>query len=197
MKYNNPRDYVDYITGHFLNSLDYNVERIESLIEKQSEKWLHWNQNVVGIKDPVVLPEEQYQVMKGFFNKVGRELARLDKMMSTTLKLLLEIDIEEYTEDLILVKTARIKKAFQENGWHYGRTLWTNLKALLDLLKLHLAKLRSKYNEIIDDAVDKSLVLEWQLALKTHCQSMQGLIKNVLFTLDSRLEEVIKEFKDF
>jgi len=197
MKYNNPRDYVDYITGHFLNSLDYNVERIESLIEKQSEKWLHWNQNVVGIKDPVVLPEEQYQVMKGFFNKVGRELARLDKMMSTTLKLLLDIDIEEYTEDLILVKTARIKKAFQENGWHYGRTLWTNLKALLDLLKLHLAKLRSKYNEIIDDAVDKSLVLEWQLALKTHCQSMQGLIKNVLFTLDSRLEEVIKEFKDF
>mgnify|MGYP001011903497 CR=1 FL=1 len=197
MKYNNPRDYVDYITGHFLNSLDYNVERIESLIEKQSEKWLHWNQNVVGSKDPVVLPEEQYQVMKGFFNKVGRELARLDKMMSTTLKLLLEIDIEEYTEDLILVKTARIKKAFQENGWHYGRTLWTNLKALLDLLKLHLAKLRSKYNEIIDDAVDKSLVLEWQLALKTHCQSMQGLIKNVLFTLDSRLEEVIKEFKDF
>jgi len=197
MKYNNPRDYVDYITGHFLNSLDYNVERIESLIEKQSEKWLHWNQNVVGIKDPVVLPEEQYQVMKGFFNKVGRELARLDKMMSTTLKLLLDIDIEEYTEDLILVKTARIKKAFQENGWHYGRTLWTNLKALLDLLKLHLAKLRSKYNEIIDDAVDKSLVLEWQLALKTHCQSMQGLIKNVLFTLGSRLEEVIKEFKDF
>jgi len=197
MKYNNPRDYVDYITGHFLNSLDYNVERIESLIEKQSEKWLHWNQNVVGIKDPVVLPEEQYQVMKGFFNKVGRELARLDKMMSTTLKLLLDIDIEEYTEDLILVKTARIKKAFQENGWHYGRTLWTNLKALLDLLKLHLAKLRSKYNEIIDDAVDKSLVLEWQLALKTHCQSMQGLIKNVLFTLDSRLEEIIKEFKDF
>jgi len=197
LSYNNPRDYVDYITGHFLNSLDYNVERIESLIEKQSEKWLHWNQNVVGSKDPVVLPEEQYQVMKGFFNKVGRELARLDKMMSTTLKLLLEIDIEEYTEDLILVKTARIKKAFQENGWHYGRTLWTNLKALLDLLKLHLAKLRSKYNEIIDDAVDKSLVLEWQLALKTHCQSMQGLIKNVLFTLDSRLEEVIKEFKDF
>jgi hypothetical protein len=197
MKYNNPRDYVDYITGHFLNSLDYNVERIESLIEKQSEKWLHWNQNVVGIKDPVVLPEEQYQVMKGFFNRVGKEFARLDKMMSTTLKLLLEIDIEEYTEDLILVKTARIKKAFQENGWHYGRTLWTNLKALLDLLKLHLAKLRSKYNEIIDDAVDKSLVLEWQLALKTHCQSMQGLIKNVLFTLDSRLEEVIKEFKDF
>jgi hypothetical protein len=197
MKYNNPRDYVDYITGHFLNSLDYNVERIESLIEKQSEKWLHWNENVVGIKDPVILPEEQYQVMKGFFNKVGRELARLDKMMSTTLKLLLEIDIEEYTEDLILVKTARIKKAFQENGWHYGRTLWTNLKALLDLLKLHLAKLRSKYNEIIDDAVDKSLVLEWQLALKTHCQSMQGLIKNVLFTLDSRLEEIIKEFKDF
>ena len=197
MKYNNPRDYVDYITGHFLNSLDYNVERIESLIEKQSEKWLHWNQNVVGSKDPVVLPEEQYQVMKGFFNRVGKEFARLDKMMSTTLKLLLEIDIEEYTEDLILVKTARIKKAFQENGWHYGRTLWTNLKALLDLLKLHLAKLRSKYNEIIDDAVDKSLVLEWQLALKTHCQSMQGLIKNVLFTLDSRLEEVIKEFKDF
>jgi len=197
MKYNNPRDYVDYITGHFLNSLDYNVERIESLIEKQSEKWLHWNQNVVDSKYPVILPEEQYQVMKGFFNKVGRELARLDKMMSTTLKLLLDIDIEEYTEDLILVKTARIKKAFQENGWHYGRTLWTNLKALLDLLKLHLAKLRSKYNEIIDDAVDKSLVLEWQLALKTHCQSMQGLIKNVLFTLGSRLEEVIKEFKDF
>ena len=197
MKYNNPRDYVDYITGHFLNSLEYNVERIESLIEKQSDKWLHWNQNVVGAKDPVILPEEQYQVMKGFFNKVGREFASLNKMMSTTLKLLLEVEIEDYTEDLILVKTARIKKAFQENGWHTGRTLWTNLKALVDLLKLHLAKLRSKYEEIVEEAVGMDLVLEWQLALKTHCQSMQGLIKNVLFTLDRKLEEIIKDFKEY
>jgi hypothetical protein len=26
---------------------------------------------------------------------------------------------------------------------------------------------------------------------------MQGLIKNVLFTLDRKLEEIIKDFKDF
>ena len=182
------RDYVDYITGHFLNSLDYNIDRIEAIVLKQSEEWLHWNTNVVGGKDPVVLPEEEYEIMKKFFLRIGKELAKLNTTITTTMKLLMAIKIDDsYPPDSIG------KKATYEAGWFAGRTLWTNFNALLDMLRLHLKELRSIYNNKVLPNAD---VLVWKNALKTHCQTIQELIKNVLFSLNDKLEEIVISFKE-
>lgn len=197
------RNYIEYFLGHLLNNMDSNIERIDDLIKTQSDKWLIWNQKIVGNKDPVILPEDQYVYMTKIYKKVGQAFWNFKTMSKTSFKLILENVEIETPEDVKAelmkyqaVKTAMVKKASYESGWHSGRVLWNNIKALLDLLKLSLNALRKSYDAIREqDIVTMSNVINFEKLLKLHILSMGELISNFVFSLDKKLAEIILEFK--
>ncbi len=197
------RNYVEYFLGHLLNNMDSNIERIDAIIKTQSDKWLVWNEKVVGSLDPAILPEHQYDYMVGIYKKVGQAFWNFKAMSETSFKLILENveletpnDIQEKLMKCQAVKTAMVKKASYEGGWHSGRVLWNNIKALLDLLKLSLNALRKSYDAIRgQEIIMLKDIKNFKKLLKLHILSMGELISNFLFSLDKKLAEVILEFK--
>jgi len=185
----NSTDYLQQILGHFLNSTEYHVARLEKDHEKYGATWLKWNQNYLKIENlPVEISATQYVELKNIYRHMAKKLKGLESIISTTFPLLLKIDID---------KTASVNQDGNENGWHFGQTIWHNFKALIEILKLHLKELRSEYTKFLDGGyADEKLVVAMNKKFKKHFIAMRELILNLLSDLEGKLKELVLAFED-
>jgi hypothetical protein len=191
---NDPLNYLHSTYGYVLNSLDGHVERLGALIESESNVWLEWNKtNIKG--DPVELPACTYQELFVIYHKIAKAVKRFQVTLKTTLIVVLDYDAP-LLEKKEAVHCAMLKKGHYESGWFAGQTLFNNFYALVDVLNLHLAKLRKRYDEQLDRGeMDRTDLHELQDMLKSHGVAMFELCSNILFTLDREINRVIEEFK--
>lgn len=194
-------DYLNIPFGHFLNSVEYHVERLEKDYELLSERWLEWNTTYIK-SVPTEMCPAHYNKLRRIFYAMGLKLKGLETTLKTTFPLLTKVTITDasYAKKMA-VKTAMLKRATitqdsNEFGWSSGRTLCTNVKGLLDLLKLHLQELRGVYTSYMDGGYsDYSLVVTMNNKYNLHYQAMRELILNFLSSLPSKVEEVIANFE--
>lgn len=194
-------DYLNIPFGHFLNSMEDHVERLEKDYELLSERWLGWNTTYIN-SVPTEISPAHYDELRSIFFTMGLKLKGLETTLKTTFSLLTKVKITDASYDKkIAVKTAMLKRATitqdsNEFGWSYGRTLCTNVKGLLDLLKLHLQELRSVYTSYMDGGYSNyRLLVTMNSKFNMHYQAMRELILNFLSSLPSKVEEVIANFE--
>jgi hypothetical protein len=182
-------DYLQLILGHFLNSTEYHVARLEKDYTKYGDAWLKWNQTYLKIENlPVEISPKQYEELKSIYRHMAKKLKGLESIISTTFPLLLKINID---------KTASVNQDGNENGWHFGQTIWHNFKALIEILKLHLKELRSEYTKFLNGGyADEKLVVSMNKKFKKHFIAMRELILNLLSDLEGKLNELVLAFED-
>jgi len=185
----NSTDYLHLILGHFLNTTEYHVARLEKDHEKYGAAWLKWNQTYLKMENlPVEISPKQYEELKNIYRHMAKKLKGLESIISTTFPLLLKINID---------KTASVNQDGNENGWHFGQTIWHNFKALIEILKLHLKELRSVYTKFLDGGyADEKLVVAMNKKFKKHFIAMRELIVNLLSDLEGKLNELVLAFED-
>lgn len=184
-------DYLHLILGHFLNSMEYHVARLEKDHTKYGDLWLKWNQKYLEVRElslsSVDISDSQYEEMKNIYRLMAKKLKGLEGVLSTTFPLLLKISID---------KTASVNIDGNENGWHFGQTIWHNFKALLQILKLHLKELRTEYTSFLDGGyADYNLVVAMNKKFKKHFKAMRELILNLLSDVEGKLSELVLEFE--
>lgn len=181
-------DYLHLILGHFLNSMEYHVARLEKDYKKYGDDWLKWNQTYIKMENlPVEISYKQYEEMKSIYRNMAKKLKGLEGVLSTTFPLLLKTSMG---------KTASVDQDSNESGWHFGQTIWHNFRALLEILKLHLKELRAEYTRFIDGGyADYNLVVAMNKKFKKHFKAMRELILNLLSNVEDKLTELVLEFE--
>jgi len=181
-------DYLQQILGHFLNTTEYHVDRLEKENKIYGTAWLKWNQNYLKMENlPVEISPKQYEELKSIYRHMAKKLKGLESIISTTFPLLLKIDID---------KTASVNAQGSENGWHFGETIWYNFQALIEMLKLHLKELRSEYTKFLDGGyADEKLVIAMNKKFRKHFKAMRELIRNLLSDLEEKLMELVLTFE--
>lgn len=193
--------YLTVILGHFLNSTEYQLARLEKDYNVLSEEWLAWNTTYIT-STPIELTECDYNELRAIFYAMGRKLKGFETTLKTTFPLLLKIDITDaVVSKPLIVKSAMLKRAMvdsstNDNGWHVGLVLRNNVEGLLKLLKLHLNELRQVYTDFQNGGYsDYTLMVSINKKFSLHYQAMKELISNFLFTLKGKVEEVIATFE--
>jgi hypothetical protein len=181
-------DYLQLILGHFLNTTEYQVDKLEKDLKKYGTAWLKWNQTYLKMENlPVEISPKQYEELKSIYRHMAKKLKGLESVISTTFPLLLKINID---------KTASVNESSNENGWHFGETIWHNFQALIQILKLHLKELRLEYTKFLDGGyADEKLVVAMNKKFKKHFKAMRELILNLLSDLENKLIELVLTFE--
>jgi len=197
MKEYSSADYLFLMLGHFLNSMEYHVARLEKDYERYSEEWLHWNQKYLPNLsthevDYIDVTQEQYEELIEIHHRLARKFKGLEVTLNTTFPLLLKIKINENAS----LKNASVNDSSRENGWHEGMTLGNNLYAVIKILKLHLHELRNEYTKFLDGGHwSDAILIAMNKKFKNNFRAMREIILNVLFTLDDKIEELILTFE--
>jgi len=190
-------DYLFLMLGHFLNSMEYHVARLEKDFQKYSDEWLHWNENhLTGLSTSelnyIDITPEQYKELIHIYHKMAKKLKGLEITLNTSFPLLLKIKINENAN----LKNASVDDTSRENGWHDGQTLWNNLYAVLKIMKLHLHELRNEYNKFLDSGTwSDALIVSMNKKFKNNFRAMREIILNMLSSLNGQIKDLILTFE--